>query len=66
MSVLEQERQEFRLDQWDKDPAKAHWIDKRIDTQTALCGERLLGVPASTLMPVCEDCKRIVRERYGR
>jgi hypothetical protein len=43
------------------DPPVGHWVLQGDDV--ALCGERVIGVPADHL-PLCADCEQIARE-YG-
>jgi hypothetical protein len=56
------------MDQW---PPLAHFAaDKRQDQNVeegdlALCGAKLMGIKLDSAHKVCEECVRILRERYG-
>jgi hypothetical protein len=51
--------QEPALRPWDYDkPAKAHYPDLRKNESVALCGVKLIGVPAPPSHPLCQICQQ--------
>lgn len=67
-TITEPKTSDGGLDQW---PPIAHYAaDKRPDQTVeegdlALCGAKLMGINLDSAHKVCEECKRILRERYG-